>query len=298
MPPRGSAALGAGAVGLAVVSWGFVGIVVKLATLGGLAVSFWRLWLGSAVMVAIAVALRRRPSLDALARSALGGVLFAADVALFFSALKLTSVANATLITALQPALVLVVAGPWFGERVGLADVGWTALAVGGVGLVVVGASGSPAWSPAGDGIAFLALLAWTGYWLASKHARRTLGTIEYMTGVQLVAAIALTPVVLLAGPGLRPPAGGDWLWVAVLVLGPGVTGQSLAAWAHRWVDVTASSLMTLGVPVVAAAAGLVFLGERLHPLQIAGGLVVLTAIGAIIRRSRTGAPATEEVVA
>jgi len=63
---------------------------------------------------------RRRPlSLAVLSRSVLAGLFPAAGIALFFSALKLTSVAVATVIGAFQPALVLVVAGRFFGERVG-----------------------------------------------------------------------------------------------------------------------------------------------------------------------------------
>src|SRR5205085_224072 len=60
-----------------------------------------------------------------------GGVAFSADITLFFTAVKHTTVANATMISALQPALVLFVAGPLFGERVTTRDVGWTLLALG-----------------------------------------------------------------------------------------------------------------------------------------------------------------------
>ena len=89
------------------------------------------------------------------------------DIVLFFSALKHTTVANATVVGALQPALVLVVAGPLFGERITKALVAATAVAVGGWRRGVrIGRRGGvePARRPPAVG----ALFAWTGYFIAS----------------------------------------------------------------------------------------------------------------------------------
>ena len=74
----------------------------------------------------------------------LGGLLFAGQIGLFFAAVQHTSVVNAQLINAIQPALVLLVAGKMFGERVTRHDIGWMIVAFAGVAMVlhrVVGAA-------------------------------------------------------------------------------------------------------------------------------------------------------------
>jgi drug/metabolite transporter (DMT)-like permease len=58
-----------------------------------------------------------------------------------------------------------------------------------------------------------------------------------------------------------------------------------LIAWAHRYVDVTVSSLLMLGVPIVAAISAWVLLDEPLGALQIAGGALTIAALAMIAMR-------------
>ncbi len=281
-----STTVGRAAIVLAVLIWGCGSVFVKLSAFGGLAFAFYRLWLAFAVMMAAILVTRRRLTFEVLRASAPAGLLFAADVGLFFTALKLTSIADATIIGALQPALVMVVAGPWFGERVGRREIALTALAIAGVGLVALGSAGSRVFSVGGDVLAGLALFSWTGYWLVSKRVRSRINALEYMTGVMLVSAVVLTPVTLVSGQHLTAPHLSDWVWLALFVLFPAALGQLLVAWAHRYVEVWQSSLLGLGMPVVSTVAALVVLGESLTGLEVAGGLVVLVAIRSLIARS------------
>ena len=71
--------------------------------------------------------------------------------------------------------------------------------------------------------------------------------------------------------------------------VGPGTLGHVLMNWAHRHVTAFAISILLLAVPVLAAAGAWVWLAEPLAPLQVAGGAVVLVAIGCIVAEpSRT----------
>src|SRR4051812_50128194 len=93
--------------------------------LPGMTVVFYRLWIG-ALVTAIVLYLRNgRLSWRVLRYSAPGGIAFGVNISLFFSALKLTSVANATVISALQPALLFLVVGRMFGEKVEVSDAAW-----------------------------------------------------------------------------------------------------------------------------------------------------------------------------
>ena len=154
------------------VVWGLSAVLVVLVKQPGLVVALERLWLGVPLVGALLAVSRRRLTWAILWRAVPGGILLCGDMALFFSAVKLTSIADATVIGALQPALVLFVAGPLFGERVLRADVVWTALAIAGVSAVVLGAGGSGPHQVLGDFLAFGSLCCWTGYWLVSKQAR------------------------------------------------------------------------------------------------------------------------------
>ena len=150
-PLTGGTARGVGAATAAMVAWGLSGILVVLTKEPGLAVALERLLLGVPFVGALLVLTRRRLDWSSFWRTVPGGVLLCGDVAMFFSAVKLTSIADATVIGALQPALVLFVAGPLFDEKPVRADFVWTAVAIAGVGVVVLGVGGTGSHQVLGD---------------------------------------------------------------------------------------------------------------------------------------------------
>jgi drug/metabolite transporter (DMT)-like permease len=275
------------AVLAAVGVWGGVAVVARLVDeIDGLVLGMHRLWIG-AVMTLLVFSVRGGRLSWRLMRLCLpGGLAFALDIAMFFSALKHTTVANATVIGALQPALLMLVVGRLFGERVTREAIVWTVVAIGGVGLVVFGSSGAPVWSPFGDLLATGALFAWTWYFVASRQARRDLSALEFLVGMTLVAAIALTPAAMLSGNRIDPGSVGDWAWIAVLAVGSGGLGHLLISWAHDHIDLSVMSLLTLAVPVVATLSAALFLDEPLVAVQLVGLAVVLGALGLVVLRS------------
>jgi drug/metabolite transporter (DMT)-like permease len=284
---RENRAEGIAGVIAAVAAWGFGPIFIKLIDLQGLTLALYRLWLGFAVMAVVAVVTTRRITAAEARPAVLGGLIFGVNVMFFVTAIKHTSVADASLITALAPVLILVVAGPMFGERIAFRDLVLTAVILAGVGLVVLGSSGRPEWSLLGDLLAVGALVSWAAYFVATKRARIHMGTVEYQTVVMLTASLVVTPYVLLSGSDLVQPGRDDWFWLAFFVLVPGAVGHGLMSWSHRYVDVSVSSLIVVAQPVVSALAAAVFLDESLGALQLVGGAIVLGAIGVLVRGHR-----------
>ncbi|MGE5459636.1 MAG: DMT family transporter [Solirubrobacterales bacterium] len=272
------------AVSATTVVWGSVGVFVKTTSISGLTFAMYRLWLGAAVHVVALLVLRRRLTWSTFKVCAPGGVLFAMEISLSFSAVKLTAVANAAIIGALSPILIVLAAGRMFGERVTREQMVLVVASFAGVVIVAIGASGSPAWSPAGDLLALVGSFAWTAYWLFSKRARASASALEYMTSVMLVGALAITPVALAIG-GV-PPASldiHDAVVLAGLTLVPGMIGHLLLAWSHRHVEAWLSALITQCVPVIGALMAWPVLGEPITPIVALGGLVVVGATGAIV---------------
>ena len=122
---------------------------------------------------------------------------------MFFCALKLTSVVDVTVIGAVQPALVLIVTRPLFGERMGRWDVFWILVAMAGVSAAVIGPGVTSHHQLFGDLLATGSMLSWSAYWLVSKHARAKQNALEYTAVVTIVAAGTLTLVVLVSGQSL-----------------------------------------------------------------------------------------------
>lgn len=266
-------------------AWAFTGVFIKIISVSGLVLPCYRLWLSFLLMPLAALVSRQRVSWAALRASAFGGACFVVNMTLFFNAVKLTSIADATFIGALQPLLVLVVANRLWGERLTRGQVACMAFAIGGVALVVLGGPDVSHGELAGDALAVAAAFAFTGYWVASKHARSTLSTVEYMTGMLLVAAILSTPLALLASDAFVPPGRLEWVYIGLLALVPSV-GHFLFNWAHRQVPATLSAILQSTVPVFATAAAVIFLAEPIAGLQVLGGVIAVLAVAAICVQS------------
>jgi drug/metabolite transporter (DMT)-like permease len=284
---------GLAAAGTAVTSWGLGNVMARFIALTGPSLSFDRQWVGVAYSLVLCAALRRRLGWRTLRLALPGGLAFGVQGLLFFTAVKHTAVTDATIIVALQPALLLCVVGRLFGERVRGADVAATATALAGTVLVVLGGRGRGGDHLSGDLLAGASLVLWAAYFVAAKQARRQVGTIEYQTGLALVAAGAVTPVALYYGSALWT-GWGTFGWVVLLALGPG-GGHFLMNWAHEHVSLTIASLFTLGIPVVTMGGAAVILGDHISVWQLLGTGVVLSSLAVVV--VRRAEPTTEPEV-
>ena len=257
--------------------------LTKHIDVAGLALAAHRfVWL-ALLLLLVLVATGRRITLRGLQLGWLPGLLFAGNIALFYTAVKLTTVANATVLGAIQPVLSLLLVGPLFGEKVRRSEIAITVVAIAGVVIVVYGSSITPVWSPRGDVLVFLATLLWTAYLVVAKRARSELTAIELQTVLTLVAAVLIVPVALVSGQSVAVPRA-DWWWLALLVVVPGA-GHTLVNWAHGHTPLVLVSMLFLLNPVVATGLAALFLGESVNGFQIAGMLLVLGSLGVLMVR-------------
>src|SRR3954451_9570286 len=275
------------AVSLAVFAWGFGPLFVKGIDASAPTIVLWRVTIGTAIAVPFAYLVGGRITLRLVAIAFPAGVCFALSFIFGFASFQETSIVNATLIPALQPALILFLATRKFGERRTGVELAYAALALAGVVVVVAGAS-SEGSSLEGNVFAVLNLLVFTGYFLLGKRARDTdVHAWSFLAAVFIGACVIVVPWGLLASHDLGAIHGTDWLLLLGLILFPGMVGHGLMTWAHHYVDVTVTSMMTLANPVVSIVGAWLLYDQDLQPTQMAGGLVVLVALGAILRRQR-----------
>lgn len=272
---------------LAVTIWGAASVLVKgIDGIDGTGISFYRLLFGMLLLTGVFLARHGRITWRMLQLCLPGGIAFGLDIVLFFGALRETSVANATVIGALQPVLLLPISIRYFGEKTQRAIVVWSLVAVAGTAVVVLGATGVPEWSPYGDLLAVGALCTWTAYFVASKSAQTRLGAVEYFTGLTIVAFAVVAPFTLVVGADLSPAAPSDWVAILAVTVFSGALGHVLLNWSFGHVPLQVMSVLTLLVPVVATAGAVLFLGETVDMVQWVGMAVVLGSLAEVVRRT------------
>ena len=268
---------------VAVTAWGLSGVISKHIDMGGIAIAAYRF---VAYFLALSVFMHLRGTritVRMLRLSLWGGLALGVDVALFFSAVKHTSVANATIIGALQPVLVAIVAHRFFGERIRPRDMGFGAIALVGVVVVVLNAADSTKTDISGDILAVGALFAWAAYFIFSKLAKGKLTGNEYTIGSAFWVGVTNVPLAFAFGQDMSWPSAESWLWLLILAFGAGIMGHSIMNWAIQQIPLWVGSTFTLFIPTVAAFSAWIFLGEQLTATQMVANAVVVLALGGVV---------------
>lgn len=277
---------------------GFAPIFVRLADVGPTAAAFWRLALAAPVLCLLWIRWPGHRDRSPGAGSEHGnarwdsslvwpGVFFAGDLAVWHQAIHLTSVANATLLANLQPAVVALVSVVWFGLRLGRGFWGGLSLALAGAVILLSDSLTLSADHVVGDVLGIVTAGFYAGYILAIARARRGHGVVPVMAAASTVGAVLLLPAALASGEVLLPTTPAGW-WPLIGLAGVShVLGQGLIAWSLRHLPTHFSSVSLLIQPVAAAVYAWWLLAEPFGPVQAAGGAVVLLGVW-LCRRAST----------
>ncbi len=279
--------IGIAAVLSASVLWSFGGVLGRSTGATGEVLSFWRMWVATAVMVVIVGVTRRFPSWTDIRRAAPLGVLFGLNICAFFISLEYVSIAVAVVIGSLTPVVALPIAVRFLGERPDAIKIGCALVAVGGAVVAVLAASESSSGDTTATGYfwAVISLHLWVAYLLLSKRVRRRIETVRFMCVTSGAGALTVSAVVIVLGADLGEVSGTGWWWVILLAISPGILGHGLVAWAHPRVGSSVSSLLIQVEPVGAAMAAWAFLGQRVSFVQGVAMLIVLVTLGFLASR-------------
>lgn len=276
---------------LALVAFAANSILCRLALRDGAidAASFSTIRIaGGALALALAVAWTRPPR-DASGSwtSAFLLFLYAVPFSLAYSAL---TAATGALILFGCVQLTMIAGAFWRGERSRGLEWGGFALAL--CGLVYLLLPGLSAPAPAGAAMMAIAGVAWGGY---SLRGRRSVYPLLDTAGNFIRAVPLAVAVTMISLGGMRVSVRGALLAVASGVL---ASGFGYVAWyaALRRLSGTRAALVQLSVPVLAAAGGVLLLGEPVSTrLAVSASLVLGGIAVALAARQVDPRPSTSQ---
>lgn len=285
--------LGLAGAAVAVCAWSAGTILAKGIEMGGLAIGAYRFWIFSA-MIVVWMAVRGTPfTWRVIKLSVWGGVALGSDIALFFSAVKETSIVNATIIGSLQPILVGAVAAKFFGEKIRARDAIWSVVALAGV-VVIIGTSADDTVSNwRGDLLAVGALLSWSGYFIASKQSKGKMTSLEFTAGTSVWSGLICTPLGFLFGQDMSLPSAKNLGLLLVMIAVSGVVGHVLMNWSLVRIPLWIGSTFTLLIPVFSALLAWVFFDESILPVQGIAMAAVIGSLAIVVRGQSSAAKAT-----
>jgi len=272
-----------------ILVWGLGPPISKLITAPAVISVLYRFWLSVPILYVLASLRGVRPTWDTMRHAWAAGAAFGINLVFVFLTINEGAVAVLSVFAAMQPGIILLIAGPFLGERPTVWHIAWTFIGIAGTAIVVATGGDSFEVSPTALIYAAVSQLFFTAYFLLTKRerSRRDVDAVQWMSGVVVFAALAVTPWALLTSSKADYQAigGNDWLWLAFIIVFTGGLGHIVMAWVHRYVDASRSSLYLLSMNIVAILAAWVIHDEPLSPLQMLGGVVVFAAVAAVVSR-------------
>jgi drug/metabolite transporter (DMT)-like permease len=205
----------------------------------------------------------------------------------FFYGLHYINASRASLIVALNPAVIGLASWLLFKERLTRAKVVGIAICMAGACMVIVSrdpqllAGGADAWL--GDLLIFGCVLGWGVYSLFSRELNHSLGPVQTVTWSILLGTVMLWITCIVRGEvSIEAVASlGAQQWLSLLYLG--VLGSALAYIAYydgiRRIGATRSGVFIALNPLTAVILGALLLGEPLTLAMCLGGGLILAGI-------------------
>lgn len=287
-------------VGLGVVLFSTGPVMVAGSSVSGAVLSFWRLWIGAALLGSLTalqvLSTGRRPDRRGWAWAAVSGIAFGLHQLFFMISIKATSVVDVTLMQVLQPVFVGVLAAVLFGERPGAAFRLWSLVAIAGAAVVVLAGTSGPDGDPLGMTFAALNVAAFAVYFVWSKRARDHIQTVPFLFGVVVAAGLVVSVFGLAAGEPLGDIGGRDLLLAAAIAAVPGALGHFVSTWPLQRVAANVPPVMQLAMPFLSGGLAWALLGQQVSYLHVLGGLLTIAGVvGALLtpagRRLSTPGP-------
>jgi drug/metabolite transporter (DMT)-like permease len=239
-----------------------------------------RLLLG-ALTLAMVLAIRGFPTLTRRQTWQVLGVGFVGygiSLSLQFLGTKLSSAANGSLVTSATPAFVLIFAWLLLREKITGRRLLALLLATAGVVAVIDPRSAQSNLDLfLGNLLLLGAALTWALYSVLVRRATKALDVLPF----SLIAFLGGLPVALPAGAWELKTIGvgeiGLGIIGGVLFLGIISTALAMVLWnsAFTLVDANLASLTFFAQPVVGTLLGWFFLGEKITPLFLGGGILI-----------------------
>jgi drug/metabolite transporter (DMT)-like permease len=182
---------------------------------------------------------------------------------LFLVGLSMTSVAHASVITALSPVLVLVGAFLTGIERVTPTRIAGLAIAASGVVVLQFSRNATGEATAAGDGVMLLSVLLFAAFNLLGKPLAERYGSLKLNASTYMAAGVLALPVVIYRWADNSHAGALAWIGVVYMAAASSVLGYLIYGYALQRLPASRVAVVIYLQPLLASLLAVALLGER-----------------------------------
>jgi len=270
--------------GILCISWS--AILVKIANISGFGSGFYRMLIGTVVIIPIWLYFKK-PITDrrGVRIAVICGILFACDIALWNSSIMLSKATISTLLANLAPVWVGIGALLFMKEKP--SGIFWIGTVVSMIGVTIIIGFNQVMQANLnfGNVLAIIASMFYGAYLITVRKGRSSLDTFSFTTISMVTSTVVLGLICLFTSTPLWGFNTTTWLALGTLGLVPQLLGWLAINQALGYIKPTAASVSMLSQTAFTAIFSVLVLGEILTFHEIGGAVVVLGGIYLVNRR-------------
>ncbi|MCK4903346.1 MAG: EamA family transporter, partial [Candidatus Marinimicrobia bacterium] len=258
-----------------------------LPEVSSIVISFWRL-----VFASIAVWLyshfkpQNKINMQNIIPFILSGFFLGLHFVCFYQAVKLISIANATLLGITAPMFTLLIER--FVFKSNFKKIVFIGFAVALIGTIMI-----TGWNfsitdstEVGKLYGLSAALCIALVYLLANKIRTDTSTVSYTRLLYLIAAMFLLVIAFTNGENIFELNKSDYLWLLALGLFPTILGHSLLYYGIKFTSPTIIASVPLGEPIIASILAWMIFLEKVPFITLVGGILILFGVYLIIINS------------
>jgi drug/metabolite transporter (DMT)-like permease len=267
---------------------GTSGPLIALSTMAIPVLVFWRNAIGTLILSPLAFRAKDWKKVDGkkgIKYAAIAGVCLSAHFLSFFFAVRNTTVAAGTALTAMQPifaALIIAFTGGKIMKR------SWIGMSISFLSLFLITGVDFQNSTRAFTGDLFAVLCAFLAaayVWFGSK-SQQTVSTPTYTSVCYFSCAITSIPFAIFSGANFFNYSAKNWYLLLALVLGAQILGHTMFNISLQRVSPAIVSLIVFLEVPIAALLAVWWLGQKPLPGTIPGIIILLIGCGIVVSGS------------
>lgn len=259
-------------------------IIIRFSDAPALVISAYRM-LFTSLMLLAPVMLNNRSEFKNITKKEyilciISGIFLAFHFATWISSIKMTSVANSTILVSCSPIFVALANYFITKEKLNRKMAVAISMSLVGTFIIAMGSSGETATNAMlGNILAFLGAIFVAGYLVIGGIARKKLSASIYVFIVYTVSTATLFIMCLVSKTPIYPYPPKEFMLFIALAFFCSILGHTLYNYMVKYVSSTLISVSTLSEPIFASIMAMLIFKEFPSLYTLTGGIIIITGI-------------------
>ena len=252
------------------------------------AISFWRMAFGAIILWIISLVRKQIPlNNENFKRTLIAGIFLGIHFALFFGAIKLTTIANATFLGTLAPVSTFFIEKYILKRNHGFTLVWGLGLAILGTIIIVSNKFDFSSSFTIGNILAVACSVCLGLAFMISENVRKKVGTISYARALFSTAAVTLFIISLIMKTNLLGFSYLEYIGLLMLGIIPTILGHGSMYYAIRYISPTIVASTPMGEPILASILAWFLFQEIVGYVTLIGGSITLIGLILLVQKNK-----------